>query len=106
MKRTLPTLFVLVFSLLIAGMQVGAKMHVLEHVGEALRETSDHSLIAPHDEPCPICALSASGSHAVTSDAPQRPLCGVDQTDAQYAPASIAPAFRSYYQSRAPPTLL
>jgi hypothetical protein len=95
----------LLLSLLLVGMQLGSELHALQHIGEALSHTSDHSLVLPVDEPCPICTLFAGGANAAAGNADR----ATDATDAEtllsFAPASIATPAPSYYSSRAPPLL-
>lgn len=95
----------LVLSLLLFGMQLGGELHALDHFGEALKQTPDHSLAAPADEACPICALFAGGANAATADADIATLAVVAEADPISAPASIATPAPSYYSSRAPPSL-
>jgi hypothetical protein len=95
----------LVLSLLLAGMQLGGELHALSHFGEALKQTTDHSLAAPADEPCPICALFAGGANAAADDVDVGTLAAVVEANPSSAPASIATPAPSYYSSRAPPSL-
>jgi hypothetical protein len=95
----------LVLSLLLAGMQLGGELHALSHFGEALKQTTDHSLVAPSDEPCPICTLFAGGANAAAGDADVGALAVVVEGNPFSAPASIATPAPSYYSSRAPPSL-
>jgi len=95
----------LVLSLLLVGMQLGGELHALTHFGEALKQTTDHSLVAPSDEPCPICTLFAGGANAAAGDVDVGALAGVVEANPFSAPASIATPAPSYYSSRAPPSL-
>ena len=96
----------LVLSLLLVGMQLASGLHALEHIREALNQTRDHSLSAPNDEVCAMCALFAGSASAVAGDIDRG--CEVLATDEapRSASAWIAAAAPSYYQSRAPPSLL
>ena len=98
-------LHAVVLSLLLVGMQLGGELHALEHFGEALKQTLDHSLATPADEPCPICALFAGGANAAPSNADSAPLTVVAEAQPLSAPPSIATRAPSYYSSRAPPSL-
>jgi hypothetical protein len=98
--------FAFVLSLLLVGMQLGGELHALEHLREALKQTPDHSLTAPHDEPCPICALFAGGANAAAGDVDNAPVPVVAQGNPKLAPASIATPAPCYYSSRAPPSLI
>jgi hypothetical protein len=96
----------LIFSLLLVAMQYGAQLHALEHVGDTLRQTPEHSLTAPRDEICALCALFASGANAISSDqvaAHAVPDAGAVSLRPLLSVAAAAP---SYYSSRAPPSLL
>lgn len=99
-------LFIALLSLLLVGTQLASGLHALQHVREALRQTPDHSLSVPGDEACAMCALFAGSASAVTGDIG----CGyetlaADET-ARSTPVWIAQTAPSYYQSRAPPSLL
>lgn len=96
----------LVLALLLVGMQYGAQLHALEHVGNALKHTPDHSFTTPGNELCVMCALFAGGASALSS----KPGAGFATPDARenIPPpyASLPAAAPSYYSSRAPPSLL
>ena len=98
--------FALIFSLLLVAMQYGAQLHALEHIGDALRQTPEHSLTAPRDEACALCALFASGANAIPGDAvaaPDAPDAGTASLPPLLSFTAAAPSF---YSSRAPPPLL
>ena len=99
-------LVALVLALLLVGMQYGAQLHALEHVGNALQQTPDHSFTTPGNELCVMCALFAGGASALsgTPDAGFATPDARENTLLRYA--SIAAAAPSYYSSRAPPSLL
>src|SRR5215470_5119809 len=99
-------LVALVLALLLVGMQYGAQLHALEHVGNALKHTPDHSLTTPGNELCAMCALFAGGASALSG----KPNAGFAAADVREItsppPASLAARTPSYYSSRAPPSLL
>ena len=99
-------LVALVLALLLVGMQYGAQLHALEHVGNALKHTPDHSFTTPGNELCVMCALFAGGASAL-SGTPDAGFATPDARENTLLPyASIAAAAPSYYSSRAPPSLL
>jgi hypothetical protein len=106
MARPHRLLFTLVLSLLLVGSQLASGLHALQHVREALKQSPDHSLSVPGDEVCAMCALFAGSASAVTGEIG----CGYDALAAdetpRFASVWIAQAAPSYYQSRAPPSLL
>jgi hypothetical protein len=104
--RTLRPLFALAASLLLIGMQFEGQRHALEHVGEALGHSRDHSLVVPSSEACAECTLLASGANALAGGANDLAATLPAQERPQAAPVSITPAFFSFYQTRAPPPLL
>ena len=99
-------LVALVLALLLVGMQYGAQLHALEHVGNALKHTPDHSFTTPGNELCAMCALFAGGASALSG----KPDAGFVAPDAREITlslhASLAADTPSYYSSRAPPSLL
>jgi hypothetical protein len=106
MIRPRHPLLALAFSLLLVGMQFGAQLHALEHLRDSLRHTPAHSLTAPADEPCAMCALFAGGANAVTAGSGAA-FAAPDACQAfSLPPASPAASAPSYYSSRAPPVLL
>ena len=106
MKPTLAPFFAFVLSLLLVGMQLEGAVHKLGHVGEGLSHSRDHSLVAPNDEPCAECLLLASGASALADSTSDGAVALAPQERPVLTPASITPAFSSYYLSRAPPRLL
>jgi hypothetical protein len=98
--------FVLILSLLLLGVQVEVPLHALSHVGEALGHSRDHSLVAPSDAACAECTLLAGGANALAGGGDDIAVTLAAQERLQPAPVSVTPAFSSYYQTRAPPTLL
>jgi hypothetical protein len=98
--------FALILSLLLLGMQVEAQLHALSHVREALGHSRDHSLLAPSDAACAECTLLAGSANAIAGDIGEAAVTLAAQEHALAAPASVTPAFSSYYQTRAPPALL
>jgi hypothetical protein len=106
MARPHRLLFTLVLSVLLVGTQLASGLHALEHIRDALKQTQDHSLSVPGDEVCAMCALFAGSTSAVGGDIDRG--CEVLATNEapRSASAWIAAAAPSYYQSRAPPSLL
>jgi hypothetical protein len=93
-------------ALLLAGMQLGAQLHALEHDGERLARPHGAALILPAaDDACAICASFAGGAHA--SPAPDDRFVADRIADSLVAPefATFAGAAPAYYQTRAPPAL-
>jgi hypothetical protein len=106
MNRSRRPFVALLCSLLLVAMQYGAQLHALEHLGESLRQTPDHSLTAPRDEVCPLCALFASGANALASHAVIASVAADARAIDLPPPLSRAVEAPSYYSSRAPPSLL
>jgi hypothetical protein len=104
--RSRRPLFALILSLLLLGVQLDGPLHALSHVGEALSHSRDHSLVAPSDQACAECTLLAGGANALAGGGDDIAVTLAAQEWPQPAPVSITPAFFSYYQTRAPPTLL
>ena len=98
--------FALLLSLLLVGMQLGSSVHAIEHFGDALKQSPDHSLGKQHLEQCPICASFAGGSNAAAGDAGATAPAAVSASRFAFAPRSIPTPAPSYYSSRAPPSLL
>ena len=99
-------LVALVLALLLVGMQYGAQLHALEHVGNALKHTPDHSFTTPGNELCVMCALFAGGASALSGE-PHAGSAAPDARENTLPPyASLAAAPPCYYSSRAPPSLL
>ena len=96
-----------VFAVLLLGMQHGAQLHAISHLGGLLDRPQEQGLQLPPDDPsCMLCALSAGGSNALAADSHSVshavPATAVIWTTVS-SPAQSAPA---YYLSRAPPMLL
>ena len=98
---------VLLFSLLLLGMQLEGQRHELMHLGDTLRGAHEQGVQKSSvDAPCVECGLLAGGSHSLTP--------GIASLSfPEVAAGPIAAAFRSYdvpaphyYSSRAPPVLL
>ncbi|MDQ2961888.1 MAG: hypothetical protein M3R31_01835 [Pseudomonadota bacterium] len=106
MIRALRPLFAFALSLLLLGMQLEGTLHALNHVGQALGHSRDHSLAVPSDEACAECTLLAPGANALAGGGAETTVTLAAQERPQPAPVSVTPAFSSYYQSRAPPALL
>lgn len=98
--------FALILSLLLVCVQLEAQLHALQHIGEALGHSRDHSLVAPSDQACAECTLLAGGANAIAGDSGEAVVTLAAQEHALSTPVSITPAFSSYYHSRVPPTLL
>jgi hypothetical protein len=97
---------VLLFALLLLGMQQGGHWHALTHFADTLQGPHQVSLAAePGNDYCTLCALFAGGATAPPVDATT-----LVQLPARVAlvlsalPASTAQA-PSFYRSRAPPAL-
>jgi hypothetical protein len=105
-KRPIAPLFAFFLALLVATTQLEGAMHALTHVGDALGHTRDHSLLAGDGERCVECALLGSSANALSSADVCAPVTPASEQQPRSTPASFAPAFHSYYQSRAPPSLL
>jgi hypothetical protein len=102
LSRRYRSVFVLLLSLLLIGMQQEAFWHALTHQSTPAHQQLTNSQA---DAPCTECALLAAGSAALPSDAPafsERPSRYVAIVPAPVAPA-LAPL--SFYRSRAPPSL-
>jgi hypothetical protein len=104
--RSRQPFFALILSLLLVCVQLEAQLHALQHIGEALAHSRDHSLVAPSDQPCAECTLLAGGASAIADDSGQAVVTLAVQERSLFTPVSVTPAFSSYYHSRAPPTLL
>ena len=101
--RRYRSVFALLLSLLLVGMQQEAFRHELTHFrfAPAHQELSNPQA----DAPCVECALLAAGSAALTSDAPV--FSASPGTYFTTLPAQVAPTATrlSFYRSRAPPSL-
>jgi len=96
----------LLLSLLLLGMQVQSQVHAIDHVGEMLGHSAEHSLIVPLPDACAMCALLAGGASAIACDAPGVELALAGAETPRSASVWFAPAAPCYYRSRAPPSLL
>jgi hypothetical protein len=105
MNRPRHPLLALVFSLLLVGMQFGAQLHALEHIGEALREPASHSIGKIEDEVCPICALFAGGANAVHHEPSAVSIASVSEDLPTEARQPNAQQSTRFYWSQAPPAL-
>ena len=107
MSRSRRSLFALILSLLLVGMQLGAQLHALEHDGERLARPHGAAVLVPGAaDICAVCASFAGGSHAIPTSVH---TIGVPPSRAARptgAFASIAGTPPAYYQTRAPPALL
>ena len=95
------------FAFLLLGMQQGAQLHAISHLGEALQRPHEAGLQLPAvDAPCEQCALFAAGSAAIpgSSSGWHDLSSGVDAP--RVATASPALAALNWYLSRAPPSSL
>jgi hypothetical protein len=103
LPRRWRTALVVLFALLLAGMQQEALRHAISHFNPAPVDTQLSTV--PSDAPCAACALFAGGSAALVSSAPFPAAVLTD--DVRHWPAQIAPAAASpsFYRSRAPPSL-
>ena len=100
-------LLTLLFAILLLGMQQGAQLHAIAHVGEQLQRPHDQGLQLPADDTsCAACALFAGGSTAISADSVNvhGPAAGF-ATPQGTTPSPAVPA-PTYYLSRAPPSLL
>ena len=95
------------FAVLLLGMQQGAQLHSLSHLGGLVDRPHDQALQVPaSDTSCLICALSAGGSNAIASEAPSVPRVAAPSTAAWVIASSRATSSPTYYLSRAPPSSL
>jgi hypothetical protein len=107
MKRHSRPIVAVLLALLLVLMQQGAQLHALGHDYEQLQRRHDTGLQAPTVEvTCAMCALFAGGAHAAAADAARPPEPLVNVSLPQRAPALVAVASPSPYQSRAPPSIL
>jgi hypothetical protein len=105
-RRSRRPLVALALAFLLVGMQYGAQLHALEHVGNSLKHTPDHSWTVPGSELCAMCALFAGGASALSGESTAG-FVAPDVREIAPAPyASLATRVPSYYSSRAPPSLL
>ena len=105
MKRA--RLLAFLFAVLLLGMQHGAQLHALSHLGGLLDRPQEQGLQLPaNDTSCLICALSAGGSNAIAADGPSVPSVAAATAVTWATVASPSLSAPAYYSSRAPPTLL
>lgn len=93
-------------ALLFVGVQYGAQLHALGHIGEQLKHTPDHSLTVPGDEVCAMCALFAGGCSALAGATNPAFVAPDKLAIGSLPPMALAAAAPAYYFSRAPPSLL
>jgi hypothetical protein len=105
MIRPRHPLFALLFSLALVAMQYGAQLHALEHIGEALRQPTNHSIGKIDDEQCPLCALFAGGANAVHHEAPTVSIVSFNEDSPRQAREPDAQQSTHFYWSQAPPAL-
>lgn len=103
MNRPFRLIQAIALSLLLVGTQLGSELHALEHVGEALKHTADHSWNKAGDALCPVCALFAGGANAISGKVSLANVTPGADSKLRFASTSIATAAPSYYSSRAPP---
>src|SRR5438046_2109749 len=106
MIRRSRLLYAIALSLLLVGMQLGSELHALQHFGEALKHTTDHSWTQYGDELCPICTLFAGGANAIAGKVDLAAIAPAHHCSLRFTSTSIAAAAPSYYSSRAPPAPL
>jgi hypothetical protein len=95
------------FAVLLLGMQQGAQLHALTHLGEELDRPHEQGLQLPADgTSCVVCALYAGGSGVLLSDGAEAPRITASFAAPQIAASSAATSSPTWYLSRAPPTLL
>ena len=104
--RSLRLIQAIALSLLLIGMQLGSELHALEHVGEALKHSPDHSWTTSGDEQCAICALLAGAATAIAGKVDVGPSEPATHFKPRLALTAIAADAPSYYSSRAPPVPL
>jgi len=98
---------VLVFSLLLLGMQVEGQRHALTHLGGLLHRAHEQGVQqSVGDAPCIECELLASGSHLVASSIAALAHSGGAAELIAIAFDSFAVPAPDYYSSRASPVLL
>ena len=96
-----------IFALLLLGMQQGAQVHAISHLGDTLQRPHEAGLQLPAvDAPCAHCSLLAAGSAAIPGGSSGWPELAAGVGAPRVATASPAPAALSWYRSRAPPSSL
>ena len=95
------------FALLLLGMQHGAQVHAIAHLGDALQRPHEQGLKLPTGEvPCVVCSLLGGGSTAIPAGSASSDELAAEFKAPQHAMFSRAVAPTHYYLSRAPPTFL
>jgi hypothetical protein len=106
MTRSHRALLAGLLSLLLVGMQQEGLRHALTHWTSALSSGQKQSLQAPVDAPCDECTLLAAGANGVASGSHLLPVAAIVPVLVSWALRSSPASPPSYYQSRAPPSLL
>lgn len=106
MIRSHRALLAALLSLLLLGMQQEGLRHALTHWTSALSAGQKQSLQAPVDTPCVECALLAAGANGVAISPHLLPFASITLVRVTWALRSSPLSPPSYYQSRAPPSLL
>ena len=95
------------FAVLLLGMQQGAQLHAISHLGGVLDRPQEQGLQVPAaDTSCLVCTLSAGGSNAIATDGPSVPSAATATAITWATVASPSLSAPAYYSSRAPPKLL
>ncbi len=96
-----------VFTFLLVGMQQGAQLHALAHLGDGFHRAHEPTLQLPADDTsCALCVLFAGGSNAIASGGADVPQFAPASALPQVATSSPAVSSPTWYLSRAPPALL
>jgi hypothetical protein len=93
-------------ALLLVGMQVEGLRHALKHDAAALTAPDQQSLQLPNGDPCVECRLIAGGLNAIAGSLHALPAVSMVPLLVTLLPRSTPQSAPSYYQSRAPPSLL
>jgi hypothetical protein len=104
--RSHRALLAALLSLLLLCMQQEGLRHALTHWTSALSSDQKQSLKAPVDAPCDECTLLAAGANGVASGLQLLPVAAITLVLVFWALRSSPLSPPSYYQSRAPPSLL
>ena len=100
-------LIVLLFALLLLGMQHQVQVHALQHLGSVLHPKHDPGLQTQVvDASCVECALLAAGTSAIAGSHDAVPAVAIIAERLHFAIATRRLAAPSYYSSRAPPSLV
>ena len=94
------------FAFLLLGMQHGAQLHAISHLGVADRPHEQGLQLPANDTSCMLCALSAGGSDATAAADHSTPSAAAATAVTWATVSSPALSAPAYYSSRAPPTLL